>query len=447
MKNRSLAQIFAVASVAILALSACSSDKGGSTNTTEAAPSSAPPSAAETVSTDCTPATATAGATPKTAALKVGTLLPETGSLAFLGPPMIAGVGIALDEVNAAGGVLDQPVALVTGDSGDTSTDTATATVDRELAEGADAIVGAASSAVSLKVLDKIASAGVVMFSPANTSDKFVCYADKGMYFRTAPTDVLQAQALSQLITGDGAQRVAIMALNDPYGTGLAANTVKDLEAAGIASDQIKKIVYDPNAQSFNAEVDQVKEFNPDAIAVIGFEESSKIITRMHEVGIGPSDGKLVYGTDGNMGNALGEAVAPGLLAGMKGTTPLTKLSGDFEGRLKAKDPKLIDFNYAGESYDAFVISALAAEQAKSTAGVDIAANINAVTEGGTKCTTFAQCRDLVRAGTDIDYDGVTGELAFAPAGEPSVGSYGSLEFGPDNKLVSPPADFIVVKS
>ena len=101
----------------------------------------------------------------------------------------------------------------------------------------------------------------------------------------------------------------------------------------------------------------------------------------------------------------------------------------------------------AGESYDAFVISALAAEQAKSTAGVDIAANINAVTEGGTKCTTFAQCRDLVRAGTDIDYDGVTGELAFAPAGEPSVGSYGSLEFGPDNKLVSPPADFIVVKS
>ena len=239
MKNRSLAQIFAVASVATLALSACSSDKAS--ETTEAAPSSAPPSAAATVSTDCTPATATAGATPKTAALKVGTLLPETGSLAFLGPPMIAGVGIALDEVNAAGGVLDQPVALVTGDSGDTSTDTATATVDRELAEGADVIVGAASSAVSLKVLDKIASAGVVMFSPANTSDKFVCYADKGMYFRTAPTDVLQAQALSQLITGDGAQRVAIMALNDPYGTGLAANTVKDLEAAGIASDQIKK--------------------------------------------------------------------------------------------------------------------------------------------------------------------------------------------------------------
>lgn len=448
MKNGSLTKILAVAGAATLALSGCSSSDKGSETSTEAgsATSSAAPSS-ETVSTDCTPPVAKAAATPTTTPLKFGTLLPETGSLAFLGPPMIAGVGIAFDEINAAGGVLDQPLELVTGDSGDTSTDTATATVDRELGDGVDVIVGAASSGVSLKVIDKIASAGVVMFSPANTSDQFVCYQDKGMYFRTAPTDVLQAQALSQLITGDGAQRVAILALNDPYGTGLAANTVSDLEAAGIASDQIKSIIYDPNAQSFNAEVDQVKEFNPDAIAVIGFEETSKIITRMHEVGIGPSDGKLVYGTDGNMGNALGEAVAPGLLAGMKGTTPLTKLSGDFEAKLKAKDPALIDFNYAGESYDAVVISSLAAEQAKSTAGVDIAANINSVTEGGEKCTSFAQCRDLIRAGTDIDYDGVTGELAFAAAGEPSVGSYGSLEFGPDNKLINPPADFIVVKA
>ena len=449
MNSRTLARGFAVMGVASLAaLAGCSSDTGSTTSaeSSSGGSSSAAASTSEqpVVSTDCQPPQATPGATPKTTPLKVGTLLPATGSLAFLGPPEVAGVNLAIQEINGAGGVLGAPVALVTGDSGDTSTDTANATVDRELAEGVDVIVGAASSGVSLKVLDKIAAAGVVQFSPANTSDQFVCYADKGMYFRTAPTDVLQAQALSQLITGDGAQRVAILALNDPYGTGLATNTQKDLEAAGIASDQITKIIYDPNAQSFNAEVDQVKEFNPDAIAVIGFEETSKIITRMHEVGIGPSDGKLVYGTDGNMGNALGESVAPGLLAGMKGTTPLTDVGTAFQDRLKAIDPALVDFNYAGESYDAVVISALAAEQAKSTAGVDIASNINAVTRDGTKCTTFKQCSDLVKAGTDIDYDGVTGELTFAPAGEPSVGSYGSLEFGPDNKLQT--KDYIVVK-
>ncbi|MFA5710168.1 ABC transporter substrate-binding protein [Mycolicibacterium sp.] len=444
MKNRTLARVFAVAGVAALALTACSAEESDDTAATGDDTATATETEAEVASTECDPPQATAAATPDTSALKIGTLLPETGTLAFLGPPEVAAVQVAITEINDAGGVLDQPVGLVTGDSGDTTTDTANATVDRELAEGVDVIVGAASSAVSLKVIDKIASAGVVMFSPANTSDQFVCYPDKGMYFRTAPTDVLQAQALAQLITGDGAQRVAILALNDPYGTGLAANTVENLETAGIASDQITKIIYDPNAQSFNAEVDRIKEFNPDAVAVLGFEETAKIITRMHEVGIGPSDGMFVYGTDGNMGNALGEGVAPGLLEGMKGTTPLTDVGPEFEGRLSAVDPGLVDFNYGGEAYDAVVVSALAAEQAKSTAGVDIAANINSVTRDGTKCTTFAECRDLIRAGEDIDYDGVTGELAFGPAGEPSVGSYGRLEFGPDNTLTT--TDFIVVQ-
>ena len=122
---------------------------------------------------------------------------------------------------------------------------------------------------MSLKVLDKIASAGAVMFSPANTSDQFTCYKDQGMYFRTAPPDTLQSQALAQTMAADGVQRVSILALNDPYGTGLAANTKKNLEAGGIPADQIQTIIYDPNAQSFNAEIDQIKDFKPDGVAVI----------------------------------------------------------------------------------------------------------------------------------------------------------------------------------
>ena len=398
-----------------------------------------------TVAAGCdTVPTATPGPV-STAALKIGTLLPATGSLAFLGPPMFAGTKLAVEDVNAAGGVLDQPVEEIDGDSGDTTTDTANATVDRELAAGTQVIVGAASSSVSLKVIDKVASAGVVMFSPANTSDEFTCYADKGMYFRTAPADTLQAQALSQVIAEGGVQRVSILAMNDPYGTGLADNTVADLEAAGIPSDQIQKIIYDPNAQSFNAEVDQVANFNPDGIAVIGFEESAKILTRMNEVNIGPKD-KQVFGVDGNMGNALGEAVGPGILAGMKGTTPLTKVGPDFVARLKGVDSGLIDFNYAGESYDAVVISALAAEIAKSTNGQSIASEINGVTKDGTKCTSYEQCLALVKAGTDIDYDGVTGTLTFVDAGEPSIGSYGVLQFDANNKTITPVADFKIVK-
>ncbi|MDJ0016256.1 ABC transporter substrate-binding protein [Rhodococcus erythropolis] len=441
MARRTLVRTAAVLGAASLALAGCSSDK--SDDSSSSGSTSGASAATTSVTTDCTPEQAKAGATPSTEALRIGTLLPDTGSLSFLGPPMVAGTQLGVNDVNAAGGVLGQPVQLIPGDSGDTTTDTANTTVDRELAAGTQVIVGAASSSVSLKVIDKIASAGVVMFSPANTSDQFVCYPDKGMYFRTAPTDVLQAQAVAQLISDDGGQRVAIMALNDPYGTGLADNIEKNLIDSGVPSDQIEKIIYDPNAQSFNSEVDQVKNFNPDAVALVGFEESAKIITRMHEVGIGPSDGMAMYGVDGNMGNALGESVAKPLLDTMQGTTPLTDVGAAFQDRLKAVNPSLIDFNYAGESYDAVVISALAAEQAESTAGTDIAANINSVTEGGTKCTSYVECLPLVKAGTDIDYDGITGELDFNDSGEPSIGSYGKLKFGPENTLTT--EGFVVV--
>ncbi|MGJ0120950.1 ABC transporter substrate-binding protein [Williamsia sp. MIQD14] len=453
MSGRHLMSGAVVAAVSVMTLAACSSSDSGSSGESSGAPS-------ESVSIESTPAPAGLGlaqklscpsvekATPgpvSTAALKVGTLLPATGSLAFLGPPEFAGVKLAVKDINDNGGVLNKPVEEVTGDSGDTTTDTANATVDREIGAGTQVIIGAASSSVSLKVIDKVATAGVVMFSPANTSDQFTCYRDKGQYFRTAPADTLQGQALAQTMAADGVQRVSVLALNDPYGTGLAAEAISNLEAAGIPADQIQKIIYDPNAQSFNAEVDQVKNFNPDGIAVIGFDESAKIITRMHEVGIGPTDGKSVYGVDGNMGNALGKAVGAGVLKGMKGTTPLTNTGAEFEQRLKSVDPSLIDFNYGGESYDATVISALAAAQAKSTNGRAIAAQINSVTSGGEKCTSYKACLDLVNQGRDIDYDGVTGTLDFNEAGEPSIGSYGILEFDGSNKLLSPVRKYVSV--
>src|SRR3954469_11664819 len=72
-----------------------------------------------------------------------------------------------------------------------------------------------------------------------------------------------------------------------------------------------------------------------------------------------------VYGTDGNMGNALGKDFSqPGSLAGMKGTLPLTQLSGDFKNRLLKVNPQLVDFNYSAESYDATMLIAMAAQSA-----------------------------------------------------------------------------------
>ncbi|MEK9810549.1 MAG: ABC transporter substrate-binding protein, partial [Candidatus Nanopelagicales bacterium] len=61
----------------------------------------------------------------KNTQLKIGTLLPATGDLAFLGPPEYAGVDLAVMDIDAAGGVLGQPVVNEYGDAGATQTDRA----------------------------------------------------------------------------------------------------------------------------------------------------------------------------------------------------------------------------------------------------------------------------------------------------------------------------------
>jgi ABC-type branched-subunit amino acid transport system substrate-binding protein len=232
------------------------------------------------------PAPAAPGATGNP--LVIGSLTPQTGSLAFQGPQQLAALQLAVSDVNAAGGVLGHPVELATGDSGDASTDIATQTADRLLAQGVNAIVGASSSGVSLTVIDKITGAGVLMVSPASTSDVLTAYNDHGLFFRTVAPDTLQAQALADLIGGDGNNTVGILALNDPYGTGLAENTRKDLIQAGLAESDVVNVVYDPNAANFDAEVQKMVDLHPDAILLIGFEESGKIIQALNEQGIGP---------------------------------------------------------------------------------------------------------------------------------------------------------------
>ena len=105
--------------------------------------------------------------------LTIGSLLPQTGSLAFLGPPEFAGVDLAIKDINEAGGVNGKDAVHVRGDSGDTDSGIAPAETDKLLKAKSDVIVGAASSGVSLTVIDKILSAGSIMFSPANTSTAF----------------------------------------------------------------------------------------------------------------------------------------------------------------------------------------------------------------------------------------------------------------------------------
>ncbi len=366
--------------------------------------------------------------------LIIGTLLPQTGSLAFLGPPEFAGVDLAIQEINAAGGVNGKPVDSVTGDSGDTSTNIAAQTVDREISQGVDAIVGAASSSVTLSVIDKVTNAGVVMVSPANTSTKLTDYPDKGLYFRTAPPDTLQGKVLADQALADGKQNICIMALQDAYGEGLA-NVVDQVftEAGGNVTDTI---IYDPKAASFEAEVSKCKATNPDGIVLIGFDESKKILAEMIKQNVGPQQVQL-YLVDGNLSNTLAEGLPEGTMTGVKGTTPGAKPSDAFRAQLATVNPNLTDFTYAAEAYDAVNLIALAAIFGKNDSGTAIAQNIAKVSGAnneGEVCSTFTACLELLNAGKTINYEGQSGPINLDANGDPSRAAMGVYVFGPDNK-------------
>ena len=407
-----------VLGAASLALAACGGSGGGSASSSAASPSS----------------TKTGDGT-----LTIGTLLPQTGSLAFLGPPEFAGVDLAVQEINAAGGVNGKPIVKIDGDSGDTSTNIASTTVDSQLQKGVDAIVGAASSSVSLTVIDKITSAGVVQFSPANTSIKLSTYPDKGLYFRTAPPDTFQGAILGGLVQKDGHTTSAVLALQDAYGEGLANAFEKDYTAAG--GQVVSKIIYDPKAASFEAEVGKTKAANPKSIVLIGFDESKKILQEMIKQGVGP-DKVPLYLVDGNLSNTLAEGLPAGIMKGTKGTTPGAKASDEFKKELLAVNPKLTDFSYAPESYDAINMIALAAVRAKGDSGEQIAANLRAISgPNGDKCDDFASCSKLLQEGKDVNYEGKSGPGDLNEVGDPAKATMGIYEFGADNKYTA--VDFI----
>src|SRR5690348_11770488 len=213
-------QSAAVLAAAALALSACGSNNNAQTQTKPKATNSATQSASSG-----------GGTTKGDGTLTIGTLLPQTGDLAFLGPPEFAGVQTAVDDINAAGGVLGKQVVQSKADSGDGTPDIAGQSVNGLLANHADVIIGAAASGVSLSVINQITDAGVVEFSPANTSPAFddPKTDPHNLYFRTAPSDVLQGAVMANMVLQDGHTNVAILARQDSYGELLAAQVAKGI--------------------------------------------------------------------------------------------------------------------------------------------------------------------------------------------------------------------------
>ncbi|MFV2085474.1 ABC transporter substrate-binding protein [Micromonospora sp. LOL_021] len=249
---------------------------GDESTTTTAAP---PPAEPETF------------ATRAEAPLKLGGLLPRTGDLALAYPPLAAGAALAVREINEAGGVLGEPVEWFDGDDG-TNPDVARRTVARHVDEGVHVIIGAGASGISREVLPDVAAAGLILFSPSNTDAGLSDVDDRGLYFRTAPSDLLQGRALADVILRDGSQRIVLVARKDSYGEGLQENVRAELDRAGVGPDRIKLLSYEPPAGAdappvnFDSEAQEIKAFGADAVLIIGFAESAEVIKSLAAAGL-----------------------------------------------------------------------------------------------------------------------------------------------------------------
>jgi len=365
-----------------------------------------------------------AGAADKT--LNITSILPLTGALSFLYPPMEAGAALALADINKAGGVLGNKVTISWKDSGDgsnlaVSTQSATAAI----AAKTDVVLGAAASGVTRNIINQITGAGIVQISPSNTAPDLSTWKDSGFYFRTAPSDTLQGRIAANQILQDGAQTVSIIYQDTSYGNGLTNVAKSVLSKAGAT---VNAVAFPENETNFDSIIAKVTATKPDAVLIVSYDEVKKAVPALKAAGF---PGGNIYLVDGNTIDFSKESFAS-YLAGAQGTIPGFATSDAFKARLKAAYAKLhpgkvlADFTYAAESYDAVTLVALAAQAAGKATGAAIKKQLTAVSLAGAgkaKVTSFAAGLKALKAKKKINYDGFSGPIEFDANGDPT-GAY-----------------------
>jgi ABC-type branched-subunit amino acid transport system substrate-binding protein len=378
-------------------------------------------------------------------ALKIGTLLPITGDLAQYGTTMQDSAGLLVETVNACQGALGKPVELISeDDQTDPSAGAAGMTKLTEV-DKVTGVIGAAGSAVSMAAVDIAVRNQVVEISPSSTSPDFTTRAAKGdfkgFWFRTAPPDTFQGDALAQLATQQGAKKVAILAINNDYGNGLIQSFIPAFKKqGGTVTNESSPTKYAPDATTFDSELRAAFGGQPDAVLLVAYPETGSLVLKAaFEQGLLNGKTKILL-SDGMKTDKLAELVGKAdgkfIVSGVVGTAPSAggPAIAQFTQAYKSKfnrDPNVYDPN----TYDAAAVLVLAAEAAKSTSGAVVKDKISEVANApGEAVSDVCKALELVRQGKDIDYQGSSGTVDFNPQGD-VVGIYDVWAIGDDGKL------------
>lgn len=377
--------------------------------------------------------------------LKLGTLVPVTGDLSSVGKNMPVAAQLAVDTINACGGVNEASVSLITEDDQTDPSVGSTAMTKLAEVDRVAGVVGSFASSVSSAAVDVAVRNQVMLVSPGSTSPVFTERAKNGEFngywARTAPPDNYQAQALAVLANKQGFKNVATVVINNDYGVGFEKEFVQAFEkSGGKITDASKPVRYDPKAATLDSEAKAAFGSKPDAVAAVLYAETGSVLLKSaFEQGL--SDGVTVLLTDGVYSEDFVRQVGKtgdgkSIIAGALGTVPGAdgKALADFTTVWKEKTGQAITA-YVPHTWDATVLMMLAAEAADANTGEGIKSKILEVANApGTEVTDPCQAMDLVRKGEDINYQGASGNVDIDANGD-VVGSYDVWKVNDDGSL------------
>jgi branched-chain amino acid transport system substrate-binding protein len=369
-------------------------------------------------------------------ALRIGTLLSLTGGLSPYGPGDTKGANLAVQEINAAGGVLGQPITIFNEDDQTNSVAAAAAATKLITQNHVNAIVGAQFSGGSLASIDTATTNGVVMVSPSATSVKLSdLTVTHGWFFRTISSDALQgAVAGSYLYTNSSFRYANALAINNPYGVGLAANfKAKFTALTGTVNDT----VVIPEAQTdYTSALTQLFATDPQVVYFVAYPDTGLTVMRQWQAGLSthPTWNKQWVFSEGLDDQTFVDSLrdpAVGVdvtkIWGTSPAAPNSTLYNEFVSRYKAaffnQDPVL----YASHAYDAVYLIALAAQKAGAVDGASIRGQLRAVSgPSGTVINggQWAKALTELGAGHAINWEGSAGTEDLNATNDPGRGSY-----------------------
>ena len=353
--------------------------------------------------------------------VKLGFLGGLTGPIESMAPGIVAGAQLAVDQVNAQGGILDGgALSMITADSACDATGGANAADRLVNTENVTAIVGGLCTGETIGGAQSAGiPGGVVMVSPASTAPSLTTLEDNDLVFRTTPSDAFQGVKMAELLISKGIEDVAVTFVNNDYGAGLAEAFTQAYEAAG--GTLLANLAHEDLKADYRAELGNLASSGSQNLVVLAYASSSgqTILRQALESG----NFSLFVGGDGMVGDDLFTGIDPAALDGM-----IVTRAGAYEGnsadvfaQLATDAGIAADAIYAPQAYDAAFLLALAIEKNGSADREGLSAALREVASAPGETVLpgeWEKAKELIAAGTDIDYEGAGGSMDFSNAGD-----------------------------